>query len=138
VVPDPAADAPAPLWLVERSLGHAVTTEVIGNESKFVGERTFVLFLPAEMVLRSAMDEQDRWSVRLAPLAHVQPEAAAAPRRVHLHLPGPLLIWCKPAWPAPMIRVSLWWVVMSRLLLRRFVAHRPHGAPRIHAVMSGE
>jgi hypothetical protein len=50
MVPDPAADAPAPLWLVERPLGNAVTTEVIGNESKFVGERTFVLLLPAEMV----------------------------------------------------------------------------------------
>ena len=52
------------------------------------------------------MDEQDRWSVRLAPLAHVQP-AAASPHRVLLHLPDPLLIWCKLAWPAPVIRVSM-------------------------------
>ena len=35
-------------------------------------------------------------------------------------------------------RVSMCLVVMSRLLLRCFVAHRPHGGSRDHAVMSGE
>ncbi len=76
---------------LERRLGHAVAAEVVGHEPELVGERALVLLGPAEMVLRPAVDEQDRRPVRLAPLAHVQPQAAAAPHRVSLHPPGRLL-----------------------------------------------
>ena len=75
---------------LERRLGHAVTAEVVGDEPELVGERALVLLRPAEVVLRPAVDEQDRRPVRLAPLAHVQPQAAAAPHLVNLHPPGPL------------------------------------------------
>lgn len=58
---------------LQRRLGHAVTAQVVGDESKLVGECAVVLLGPAEVVLRPAVDEQDRCSVGVAPLAHVQP-----------------------------------------------------------------
>ena len=57
---------------LERLLGHAVAAEVEGDEPELVGERALVLLGPAEVVLRPAVDEQDRRPVRLAPFAHVQ------------------------------------------------------------------
>ena len=63
---------------LERRLGHAVAAEVEGDEPELVGERAVVLPGPAEVVLRPAVDEQDRRPVRPAPLAHVQPQPAAA------------------------------------------------------------
>ena len=69
-----------------------MAAEVVGDEPELVGERAFVLLGPAEVVLRPAVDEQDRRPVRLAPLAHVQPQAAAAAHRVSLHPPGPHLV----------------------------------------------
>jgi hypothetical protein len=53
-----------------------------------VGEKALALLGPAEMVLGKAVDEQDRRPVRLAPLAHVQPQAAATLHRVHRHPSG--------------------------------------------------
>jgi hypothetical protein len=70
---------------LERRLGHAVAAEVIGHEPELVGECALVLLRPAEMVLRPAVDEQDGRAVWLAPLAHMQLQAAAALHRVHLH-----------------------------------------------------
>ena len=69
---------------LERRLGHAVAAQVEGDEPELVGQRALVLLGPAQMVLRPAVDEQDRRPVRLAPLAHVQPQTAAAPYRVDL------------------------------------------------------
>src|SRR6266511_4116817 len=77
---------------LERSFGHPVATQVVGDEPELVRERAFVLLGPAEMILRPAVDEQDRHPVRVAPLAHVQPQAAAAPHRMNLHSPDSLLL----------------------------------------------
>ena len=72
---------------LERGLGHTVAAEIVGDEPELAGELAFVLPGPAEVVLRPAVDEQDRRPVRPAPLAHVQPQAAAAPHYVNLHPP---------------------------------------------------
>ena len=62
-----------------------MAAQIVGHEPELVGQRALVLLGPAEMVLRPAVNEQDRRPVRPAPLAHVQPQAAAAPHRVNLH-----------------------------------------------------
>ena len=89
VGPEPAVGV---VLRLERRLGHAVAAEVVGDEPELVGERALVLLHPAEVVLRPAVNEQDRRPVRLAPLAHVQPQAAAASHRVRLHPTGQLLL----------------------------------------------
>ena len=58
---------------LERRLGHAMAAQVVGDEPELLGERALVLLGPAQVVLRPAVDEQDRRPVRLAPLAHMQP-----------------------------------------------------------------
>ena len=70
VGPEPAVGVVLGL---ERRLGHAVAAQVVGDEPELVRERALVLLVPAEMVLRPAVDEQDRRAVRVAPLADVQP-----------------------------------------------------------------
>ena len=72
---------------LEGRLGHAVTTQVVGDKAELVGERAVVLLCPAEMVLRPAVDEQDRRTVRRAPLAHVQSQPTAALHGVNLYRP---------------------------------------------------
>ena len=67
---------------LQRRLGHAVAAEVVRDEPELVGKRALVLLGPAEVVLRPAVDEEDRRPVRVAPLAHVQPQAAASLDRV--------------------------------------------------------
>ena len=69
---------------LERRLGHAVAAQVVGDKPELVGQRALVLLGPAQMVLRPAVDEQDRRPVGLAPLTNVQPQAATAPDRVGL------------------------------------------------------
>ena len=83
-----------------RRLGHAVAAQVEGHQPELVPERAFVLLLPAEVVLRPAVDEQDRRAVRLPPLAHVQLQAAAARHRVDLHPPR----YRRRHFPPPRIR----------------------------------
>ena len=56
---------------LERRLGHAVPAQVVGHEPELVGERALVLLGPAEMILRPPVDEQDRRTVCIPPLAHV-------------------------------------------------------------------
>ena len=63
---------------LERRLGHAVAAEVVGDEPELVGEGALVLLVPAEMVLRPAVDEQDRRPVRHCP---TRARAAAGRRR---------------------------------------------------------
>ena len=70
---------------LERRLGHAVAAQVVGHEPELVGERALVLLGPAEVVLRPAVDEQDRRPVRRCP---TRARAAAGRRR-----PAP----CEPA-----------------------------------------
>ena len=72
---------------LERGLGHPVAAQIAGDEPELAGELAFVLPGPAQVVLRPAVHEQDRRPVRPAPLAHVQPQAAAAPHYVNLHPP---------------------------------------------------
>ena len=69
---------------LERRLGHAVAAQVERDEPELVGQRALVLLRPAEVVLRPAVDEQDRRRVRRSPLADVEPQAAAARDRVRL------------------------------------------------------
>src|SRR6266540_562294 len=71
----------------EGRLRHPVATEVVGHQPELLGQRALVLLGPAEVALRQAVDEHDRRPVRPAPLAHVQPQAAAAPHLVNLHPP---------------------------------------------------
>src|SRR5947207_3075468 len=73
-----------------RRLGHAVAAQVVGDQPELVPERALVLLVPAQVVLRPAVDEQDRRPVGLAPLAYVQPQAAAALDVVGLHPPARL------------------------------------------------
>jgi hypothetical protein len=77
---------------LQRRLGHAVAAQVVGHQPELLGQSAVVLLGPAEVALRDAVDEQDRRSVRRAPLAHVQPQAAAALHRVDLCRPGRLLV----------------------------------------------
>src|SRR6266545_597897 len=76
---------------LERRLRHAVATEVVRDKPELFGERAFVLLRPTEVVLRPTVDEQNRRPIRYAPLAHVQPQTAAAAHGVSLHPPGVLL-----------------------------------------------
>ena len=78
---------------LERRLGHAVTAKVVRDEPELVRERALELLVPAEMALRQTMDEHDRRSVRLAPLAHVQQQAAASAHGVSLHPSGRRLVF---------------------------------------------
>ena len=64
VGPEPAVGVVLGL---ERRLGHAVAAEVVGHQPELVGQRALVLLRPAEMVLRPAVDEQDRRPVRACP-----------------------------------------------------------------------
>ena len=75
---------------LERRLGHPVAAQIVGHEPKLVGQLALVLLGPAEVVLRPAVNEQDRRPVRPPPLADVQLQAAAAPHRVGLHPPSRL------------------------------------------------
>jgi DNA-binding CsgD family transcriptional regulator len=87
VGPEPAVGVVLGL---ERRLGHAVAAQIVGHQPELAGERALVLLHPAEMVLRPAVDEQDRRPVLPAPLADVQGQATAAPHRVRLQRHDPL------------------------------------------------
>ena len=81
--------------------------EIVGHEPELVGERALVLLRPAEVVLRPAVNEQDRRPITSAPLADVQPQAPTTSYRVNLHPP---VRSCSSRATA----------VISRLLARRF------------------
>src|SRR5690348_4462460 len=76
---------------LERGLRHPVTAEVASDEPELPGERAVILPGPAEVVLRPAVEEQDRRPVWPAPLAHMEPQAAATPHGVCLHPADPRL-----------------------------------------------
>ena len=107
---------------LERRLGHAVTAEVVGDEPELVGERALVLLGPAEVVLRPAVDEQDRRPVRLCP---TRGRAAVGRRR---------LAPCASSSTRPLLRRRVT-AVISRLLV--LVGSR-RSSPARSASASGE
>ena len=53
-------------WSIGR-LRHAVAAKIEGHQAECVRQLTLILPLPAKMVLRPPMDEEDGWSIGLAP-----------------------------------------------------------------------
>ena len=97
---------------LERRLGHAVTTQVVGDEPELLRERALVLLRPAEMVLRPAVNEEDRRPVRAPPLAHVQPESAATCDRMNPHPAGRfLIVMCNRCHRSPPRARPIGWIV---------------------------
>ena len=58
--------------------GHAMTAQITGDQPEPVGQRAPILLGPAQVVLRPAVEEQDRRRIRVPPLTHVQLQPAAA------------------------------------------------------------
>src|SRR6266487_1161626 len=113
----------APLRLHYRPVGRrpagvpplGTVRQVIGHQPELVTKRAFILLVPAEMVLRPAVDEQDRRPVRLAPLAYVQLQAATALHRVSLHRPCRLPLCYRRHLSPPRVRCTDSIVVFEKL-----------------------
>ncbi|MER8461991.1 hypothetical protein NKH02_03550 [Mesorhizobium sp. M1396] len=63
-----------------------MAAKVEGDEAKAFRQPALILFLPAQVILRPSMDEEDGWSVELAPFSHMQLHAASADHSMDLHL----------------------------------------------------
>ena len=55
-----------------------MTAQITGDQPEPVGQRAPILLRPAQVVLRPAVEEQDRRRIRVPPLTHVQLQPAAA------------------------------------------------------------
>jgi hypothetical protein len=67
-----------------------MAAKIEGNEAERVRKLALVLPAPAQVILRPPMDEEDGWSIGLAPFAHMQLHAAPTNHRMYFHLDPPL------------------------------------------------
>src|SRR5689334_6496688 len=65
--------------------------QVHRHEPEFARKRALNLFRPAKMVLRPAVDEQDRWRIHRPEVAHVELQPAAAFDAMRPHRLSPTL-----------------------------------------------
>ena len=114
---------------LERRVGHAVTAKVVGDEPELVGEGALVLLGPAQVVLRPAVDEQDRRATCAAPLAHVQ--AQAAPARDGVDLLRSLSVYGRH------LRLVDVDAIVGRTASRRPSGRAPYLAPRVCVSLPG-
>jgi len=70
---------------LQKCIGHAVTAEIERYDAHLVSEIALVLFPPAQVVLRLAMNKQDGNTVRVAKFSNVQFDASSTSYGVIFH-----------------------------------------------------